>query len=133
VEYRIICPQDEVRFVRSTAEAIRNDKGEPVSLTGATQDVTDQVKARELLRQSEERLKNAQRLAHVGNWHWDLKTNQVTWSEECFRIFGRPPDFTPSHESFLQAIVPEDREQIERGSRHRLEAKSGSSIEFRIV
>jgi len=59
-EYRIIRPNGDVRFVRSVGQAIRNDRGEPVRLIGATQDVTEQVQARELLRLSEERLKNAE-------------------------------------------------------------------------
>ena len=39
------------------------------------------------LRQSEARLAEAQRIAHVGSWEWDVKTNQSVWSEELFRIF----------------------------------------------
>ncbi len=132
-EYRIIRPDGEVRHVRSIVEAIRNDQGAPVRLAGATQDITEQVKARELLRESEERLKNAERIAHVGHWHWDLKSNHVIWSEGCFRIFGRPTDYIPSYEGFLEAVVPQDRELTERAERQRLVEKSGTSIEYRIV
>ena len=88
VEYRIIRPDGEVRFVRSIVEAIRDDQGAPVRLAGATQDITEQVEARELLRESEQHLKNAERLAQVGHWHWDLRANRVSGSEEVFRIFG---------------------------------------------
>jgi two-component system cell cycle sensor histidine kinase/response regulator CckA len=132
-EYRIIRPDGEVRFVRSIVEAIRNDQGIAVRLAGATQDITEHVKARELLRESEERLKNAERIAHVGHWHWDLKSNQVLWSEGCFRIFGRPRDYIPSYEGFLKTVVPQDRELAERAERQRLAEKSETSIEYRIV
>ncbi len=71
-EYRIARPDGEVRFVRSTVEGIRNDSGETVRLVGATQDITEQVRSREVLRESEERLRNAERLTHVGHWRWDL-------------------------------------------------------------
>ena len=73
VEYRIIRPDGDVRFVRSIAEAIRNDQAAVVRVAGATQDITEQVRAEQLLRESEERLKSAERLAHVGHWHRDPK------------------------------------------------------------
>ena len=63
-------------------------------------------KARQL-RTSEDRLKNAERLAHVGHWELDLSTKRISWSEEMFRICGVPPDYNPSSEASLQAIVPE--------------------------
>ena len=63
-EYRIIRPNGEVCFVRSVVAVMRNKEGVPVRLTGATQDITDQVKARDLLQESERRLKNAERLAN---------------------------------------------------------------------
>jgi PAS domain S-box-containing protein len=116
-EYRIIRPNGGVRYVRSVVQAIRNDRGEPVRLAGATQDVTEQVQTRDLLRQSEERLKNAERLASLGHWQWNLKSNQIIWSEECFRIFGQPRNYTPSYEDFFRAVVPEDRELLERGGK----------------
>jgi two-component system, cell cycle sensor histidine kinase and response regulator CckA len=133
VEHRIIRPDGEVRFVRAIVEAIRDDQGEAVRLTGATQDVTEQVVASELLRQSERRLKNAERLAHLGYWQWDLQNNHLIWSEECFHIYGQPSDYTPSLERTLQAMVPEDRERVERETGHRLAEKTGGAIEFRIV
>ena len=132
MEYRIVQPDGEVRFVRSVVEVIRDDQGGPVRLAGATQDVTELVQARELLRQSEARLKNAERLAHLGHWDWDVKANQLIWSDECFRIFGGPPNHAPSREDILKAFVPEDRERVEReiiASRRRKAALSsfGSS------
>ena len=132
-EYRIVRPDGEVRFVRSIVEAIRNDQRETVRLAGATQDLTEQVQARELLRESEQRLKNAERLAHLGHWQWHLKSNQLIWSEECYRIYGQPPNYTPSLEDLLQTLVPEDRVRVERETGRRLAEKKGGAIEFRII
>ncbi len=88
-EYRIIRENGEVCFVRSIVEAIRDDQGAPVRITEAIQDITEQVRARELLRDSEEHLKNAERLAHVGHWQWDIRGNRVTGSDEMYRMFGK--------------------------------------------
>jgi PAS domain S-box-containing protein len=131
--YRIIRPDGEVRFLRTIVEAIRDNRGTPLRTVGSMQDVTEQVKAEQLLRESEERLKSAERLAHIGHWQWDLKSGQSIWSEECFRIFGRPCDYTPGRDAFLQVVAPQDRERLEREVSHCLAEKGGGSIEFRIV
>jgi PAS domain S-box-containing protein len=133
VEYRIIRADGEMRFVRSIVETIRNDQGVAVRITGATQDITEQVRARELLRESEGHLKNAERLAHVGHWQWDLRTNRVSGSEELFRIFGKPENYTASFEGFLQTLVSQDRGRVDRAIRDSLVTKIGHSVEFQIV
>jgi len=133
VEYRIIRPDGETRFVRSIVRAIRDDQGVPVRITGATQDITEQVRAAELLRESEWHLRNAARLAHVGHWQWDIPTNRVSGSEEMFRIFWKPQDYTPSYEGFLQDLAPWDRDRVERLIRDPLENKIGHSVEYQIA
>lgn len=133
-EYRIVRPDGEVRFVRSVVEATRNDQNLPVRLTGAIQDITEQVEARELLRQSERRLRNAERLARLGHWHWDLISGQVIWSEECYGVFGQPRSFAPSYEVILEMLVPQDREHVRQGTRRLLTEKQASTTtEFQIV
>ncbi len=132
-EYRIIRQDGEVRFVRSVVQAVRNERGALVRLAGATQDITEGVAARELLRESETRLKNAERLAHVGHWDWDIRTNRVSWSEEMFHILGRPLDFTPTYEGFLEIVIPQHRDRVGRGLAKSLAERRGGSCEFQIT
>jgi two-component system cell cycle sensor histidine kinase/response regulator CckA len=133
VQYRILRPDGEVRFVHSVLEALRNDQGIAVRIVGATQDVTERVKAWELLRESEEHLKKAERLAQVGHWQLDLPANRVSGSEEMYRIFGKPKNYIPSYEGFLQDLVPQDRERVERLIRDSLAKKIGHSTEYQIA
>ena len=65
------------------------------------------------LRLSEERLRQAQAMAHIGNWEWNPQTGELYWSEENYRIFGLPPETVPSVEAFLAAVHPADREWVE--------------------
>ena len=132
-EFRINRPDGEVRFIRSIVEAIKNEDGALARLTGAAQDVTEQVRATELLRESEARLKSAERMTHVGNWTWDIKTNRVSCSEEILRILGQPEDYQPGYEESLQMIAPGDRDRVERWARECLAEKNGNLIEYRIV
>jgi PAS domain S-box-containing protein len=70
--------------------------------------------ARRIQRELEEReaqLVAAQRLAHVGNWHWDAQEDAAIWSDEMFRIFGRDPSGpAPNGSQFLACLHPDDRE-----------------------
>jgi PAS domain S-box-containing protein len=61
------------------------------------------------LRDSEIRLAEAQRTAHVGHWEWDVVRDKVSWSAELYRIFGLSPD-TPqiTYEDFLACVHPDD-------------------------
>jgi hypothetical protein len=57
------------------------------------------------LRQSEARLEEAQRIAHLGHWERDIETNRGTWSDETYRIFGLAPHKAPVDFARLQALV----------------------------
>jgi signal transduction histidine kinase/CheY-like chemotaxis protein len=85
------------------------------------------------LRESEAHLKNAERLAHIGHWHWDLRSNQVAGSEEMYRIFGKQENYTPTHEGFLQDLVPRDKERVESAIRDSIANKTGHSMEYQVV
>jgi two-component system, cell cycle sensor histidine kinase and response regulator CckA len=133
VEYRIIRPDGELRFIRSIVEGIKDDEGTLVRLHGAAQDVTDEVRATELLRESEARLKSAERITHVGHWTWNIKTNRAFWSEEVFRIMGQPQDYEPDYQMFLQVVAPGDRDRLAEWVQGCLSEKRGSVIEYRVA
>ena len=78
-------------------------------------DITEQKRAEEALRQSEARLTEAQRIAHIGSWELDLVSNRLTWSDEIYRIFEIDPSrFGASYEAFLALIHPQDRDLVNR-------------------
>ncbi|MBU0514976.1 MAG: PAS domain-containing protein, partial [Proteobacteria bacterium] len=55
-------------------------------------------------------LANAQRMAHLGGWEWDVGTGEVEWSEEVYRIFGLDPtNFQPTIDSVVRRFHPDDR------------------------
>src|SRR6202044_3566369 len=86
------------------------------------------------LQESKARLEEAQRVAHVGHWEWDLETNVVVWSDESYRIFGLKPQERPMDLATVRAMVhPEDREPLYRGVDEDLVAGQRPSGEFRIV
>ncbi len=86
------------------------------------------------LSESEQRLKTAQALAHVGNWELDLVANALYWSEEIYRLFELDPhQFQPSYENFLNAIHPEDREMVNSAYANSLVSKERYNIQHRLL
>ncbi len=58
-------------------------------------------------------LEEAQKLAHIGSWEWDVQTNEINWSDELYRIFGlTPQEFKSDYENYLKYIHPDDREYV---------------------
>src|ERR1700735_1269276 len=67
------------------------------------------------LQDSKAKLEEAQRVAHVGYWEWDLITNGVTWSDETYRIYGLPPQEYPIDIAVVGKMIhPEDLETVFR-------------------
>jgi PAS domain S-box-containing protein len=99
------------------------------------QDITEHKKADEMLHESERRLKETEKLAHLGSWELDLATNRLSWSDEVYRIFGiKPQEFDATYEAFLEAVHPEDRAAVDDTySRSLREGRDSYEIEHRIV
>jgi PAS domain S-box-containing protein len=86
------------------------------------------------LQESKARLEEAQRVAHVGHWEWDLETDVIIWSDETYRIFGLSPQERPMDLATVQSLVHhEDREALYGGVDEDLVAGIRPDAEFRIV
>jgi PAS domain S-box-containing protein len=72
-------------------------------------DISEQVQAEQQLRRSEETLKRAQSVAHIGSWYLDGATNALSWSDETYRIFGIPRGTPMTVERFMDCVHPDDR------------------------
>ena len=100
-----------------------------------TEDISERVLAERALRRSEEHLAEAQQVAHLGNWVWDIVADTITRSDEVYRIFGRKPQsFVPIYESdFLQAVHPDDREKVTTAVGDALRLKQPYSVGHRVI
>lgn len=86
------------------------------------------------LRRSEGRLANAQRIAKLGNWEWDIEKATLRCSDETYRIFGlRPPVLGGSYEAFFNAFHPADRDIARAALDRALRRGKAFSLDHRIV
>ena len=117
-ESRILNPQNDfgLRWIRVQARPTRQQDGTTI-WDGMVSDVTAARAAQELALRSRIALDEAQRLAQIGSFEWNLATGEVAWSNEMFRLLGHDPaSFVPDAESILPFIAPNLRQNVEQGT-----------------
>jgi PAS domain S-box-containing protein len=139
-EHRLFRPNGEMRVVHSLGDLKKDSEGR-TQMFGTTQDITDRKRAEEerqtlssALQQSNARLEEAQRVAHIGHYEFNPVTNQVTWSAELCRIWGLSPVAGPIDlAAVFEMIHPDDREYAARVVEDIIRAGTHLKAEHRIV
>ncbi len=86
-----------------------------------------------LLKESEKGLAEAQRIAHIGSWDWNIVTDEVSWSDEIYRIFELDPrEFGATYNAFLSYVHPEDRDWVDNAVKKTFD-KDPFSVDYRII
>lgn len=113
---------------------VRDPLGNPLYNIAQIEDVTERKRGEEALRRSEESLARAQRVAHLGSWDWDLRTNEMSRSAELCAIFGiRPePKYSPPDE-LSRFIHPDDRDKMAAVFNAAVNEGRGFQNEYRIL
>jgi PAS domain S-box-containing protein len=96
--------------------------------------VVERLAVQRSLSESDRRMRDAQRIAHLGNWEIDLMNSRLTWSDEVFQIFGTKPEHFPdSYEAFMSFVHPEDRRKVEAAQEVALSGIGPLEVEHRIL
>jgi len=97
-------------------------------------DVSERERLRGLLEDREQALQAAQAIAHIGSWDWRIMSNELSWTDETYRIFGfEPQSFVTSYEIFRQHVHPDDRERVGRTVQAAVDQATPYDIEHRII
>lgn len=133
-EYRLLTKQGELKHVRHIGTPIFRE-GEIHSVFGTLQDITNEVKSIELLRESEAELREAQEITKLGSWSSNLRGGDANVSEEFLRIFEIERDESKlTHDFFLNLVHPEDRERARKHFiEQRLKPGKKYTIDYRIL
>ncbi len=90
-------------------------------------------KAYSSLKESEGRLAEAQRIAHIGNWDWNIITNGLYWSDEMYSIFGhKPKELEVTYDLFLNYVHPDDRDHVYNSMKNSINGEP-VDIEYRVI
>ncbi len=157
-EFDIVYLDGTKRHILGNARPLRDEQGNPIGSVSAFIDITEHKKAEESLKKahesleekvkartseleeaykalmdSEKSLAEAQRMAHLGNWDWNIVTNRLYWSDESCRIFGLDlQEFGTTYESFLSYVHPDDRNYLDKAVKEALNGKP-YEIDYRII
>lgn len=131
-EGEIASPDGRVWYVR--AFPVRDEEGKLVGVVEVTRDTSARKRAEEELKKSEMQLADAQHIAHLGSWEFDLQARSFHWSQELYRICDiDPKEFRLTFKEMLKLIHPDDlgifKVAIETAYRNR----SSFSLYHRIV
>src|SRR5580704_1695838 len=140
LEHRILLPDGVIKYVHAVAHAGRDSSGN-LEYMGVVTDITEGKRAEEErqalsrnLQESKARLEEAQRVAHMGHYYWDLIANRVTWSDELYRIYGLTPQEGPIDMTMVREMIhPDDREHVFRAAEEAVRSGVHSEAEHRVV
>jgi PAS domain S-box-containing protein len=122
------------RLVLAAANPERDHLGRVTGAVAVYQDITDRKQVEASLRETQESLAEAQRIAHIGNWDWNRHTGRIHWSDELYRIAGLTPGrVVLTLRAFLALVHPDDRDAVERHFADALLGKRPFHVTHRIV
>ena len=107
-EFRVIWPDGSLHWLSTNGRMFFDDAGEPLRMVGFTADVTRRKLVEEDFRRSEAFLAQAQQVSRTGSFSWRVATNNITWSEELYRIYEFEPGITITLDLIRTRVHPED-------------------------
>ncbi len=100
----------------------------------SARDVTTRVGDMDSLEGKEKRFNEAQKVAHIGSWAWDIPANQVTWTDELYRLYGLEPQSEYiDYQRYLELIHPDDRERADAVVQEAFQSQAEFDFEHRLL
>ncbi len=136
LQFEIISLDGTRRWMEQNAAPLFDpaQAGKVREMIAVTRDVSERVRMEQSSQRVRELLEQAQRIAGVGSWEWDLATGELTWSEQCHRILGwEVGGSKPTTENFLACVHRDDRKRLEDIMRAAIEAGAPCDMDHRVV
>lgn len=133
-DQEIVTPAGAVRYTQVSYVPDIVD-GEARGFFVLVTDITERRRIEEEVERSRARLAEAERVARLGSWEWDIPANRLTCSDGLFAIYGIDPgDFDGRYDpSNTQYVHPDDRERVEAEMRQATETGTPVDLEYRII
>jgi PAS domain S-box-containing protein len=108
-ELRFVTSKGEVRIFHSRGVAIEDESGRVTCIRGMSQDITERRREEERVRLSEALLAQAEHMANLGSWEFDLKAEKTTLSKSLLRLYGLDCSAEFTREWYWEQVHPSDR------------------------
>jgi PAS domain S-box-containing protein len=133
-EYRIIWKDGSIRYIDAQGAVHYDENQNAVKMSGVCLDITERKNSENRLIESETRLKQAQEIANLGSWSFEVGSNSLVCTDEVFRIFGlEPQSINPTFENFVEFVHPEDYELVAKSAMDLAEFQDEQTIIYRII
>ncbi len=117
-----------------SATLVRDIRNEPQYYVCQVLDMTERYEAQADLAANEAKLAEAQQIARMGSWEWEIESDRVTWSDELYRIYGVTAEDEPgSYGSYLDKVHVDDRARVGRVIETAVTERRPWSLDYRIV
>ncbi|MFI5139636.1 MAG: PAS domain S-box protein [Sphingobacteriales bacterium] len=136
LEYKLITPAGNLKYFRALkGELVRDENGRPKRSFGVLQDITESKLSEKIIKISQAELMEAQTIAKIGNWTWDLTLNRATWSDEIYNIYEIDRG-EASESNFIKLLAryvhPNDRSILREHLKDIANIRHGS-YEYRVI
>lgn len=114
IEYRIVTPSKKVKYIVEKAKILLDENNDPIKIIGTIQDITERKLVENNYKILGDNLNQAQRVAGVGSWKYDVINDELFFSEEVHKILGIDMlDDNKDYNSFLELVHPDDQTKIQ--------------------
>ncbi|MBE9012870.1 PAS domain-containing protein [Pseudanabaenaceae cyanobacterium LEGE 13415] len=133
VEYRIVRPDGEVRWIHDRGTPIRQASDQLGRVAGIAEDITERKEREKQLQEQTAMLERAQRVGKMGHWTYDLVTQEVFWSPQARRIFVGDCPFELTYQAAEGLVHSEDLPDSLTATEAAIAAKRPLEVEYRII
>jgi PAS domain S-box-containing protein len=124
--------QGKEYWVHTIKAPVSDDGGQVTAVLGLFEDITARKRVEQSLKDARDRLEEAQRAAHLGNWEFDVLNDQITGSQEFYRLFDMVPEGLSRFSQFVERLHPDDRERVQRDVADALKQDRPYDTDYRV-
>jgi PAS domain S-box-containing protein len=133
-EYRICRPDGSVRWMHSRSTPLLDANGNVLRYVGTNTDITERKEMELELLQSKVRFNYALDASQSGVWEWDVTTDNLSWSEQVWRLYGLEPGCVPlNNQLCVDTVHPDDRAKASWIIKTAVSKGEAASLEYRTV
>lgn len=112
-EYSVLLPDGSEKILQGAGKLILDNNGEILKVIGTVQDITSRKKSENKIKTINKQLNEAQQIARLGSWEWNVVKNELSWSQNMFNIYEVNSEDGINYEKFISLVHPDDRRHME--------------------